>query len=1405
MSPQINIPFPIKGISDAVSYHDQTPDTTQLALNMRGRDPVTGRFRGAQRSGMSKFVADQVNASFIQDIAGLVYDINLANYAVASSPSIEWSAINDAANKTPAIAVSLSGDVYIVAGSGVLQKFNTNGDEVLKVQLPLTHDSEEAMAVAVDAQGFVYVSTQATGNGDETTLYDGRIFCYQPSLVVDDQLDLWWTYEADGRVPDIAEHLGTLFAIVNMGDYETELRALESLSSSEPAIRWDRPVANPSNKLVIDSSGDVIVSAPPNADRVDTTVGDACSTKVDPNDMWSPNELGADIRAWFRAEDVPDKTDGELVDFWLDRSNNNRNLTASASSAGLRYIENAVCGMPGLRAWGNLHGSGKPPGLRSLSGQGNPVPVNNDPHFITMVVKLRDPNQIDEFPNGFNGVIFEVGGHPKTKIGVYNGGDVLGFDTSAHFDADGTTAVDATVAQATGSTNIADSDPITNEDKFAIITWAKKPVFGLDLSLGTNGERREASFIRVNGKTHYQYTHNNSANAFRSFFGYGYYEDPPGFQYAFGDMDFCEIISIETDYQWPSDFTGCPDTADAGQLGIDYDTPVVGEESWMGETVALASSDDSEIELVEGYLAHKYGLAGVLDSSHPFAGAGNEPAKVTEDDTDPPVNETDIEVLKSLDGIVAKFGNAGGVLRWAYTGAGVGHGVAVGLDPDDDGVYTTGPVVASPANSTTARRLVDDGFEAFDSGGSANAWELTATNLQSVGVDHRIAVDKQKNVYIPIGDGTNHLVKIDAAAATEFTYTIPTVTLNGICVVPDTIETNYGDDTIEEPEFVYFGGDPGSVGSGDATLYKLRLVNASIDVGAPRGIRHIAVCDGDIRRLEPDAASPNTVVTVTNGSGALNADSRIVRSIEADGKLFFIDGEQYKYYDPVEDEVFVWKAIGSGSLPPRARLIEHWRNRVCLARYEGNASDIFMLEVGNPHGCDLSPPVTTLTQAVSLAAAQAGKVPDIVNAMIPYNDDLMIIGGDHSIWRLTGDPMAAGQLDLVSDMTGMAFGRPWCKDPSGRVYFFGSRGGVFRMSPQEGIVKISSPRLDRRLEQLNLEYFTVRMAYNNQSRGVHIWFVPIDVVPAVYGSGIVSADPSPILDDGNVTISYDANFSVLNAAAAINMNYAFDADWPGSPTAAAMTETVPTTSNIWEATVAVPDGATEIFMTFDDGIVTVTDDNDGDEWSFPIDDSTDPDPDPGNGGPFGGVGIGVDPVDSDPASHAATGQPILHYFYEIDTDAWWADQYADADFDPTAVAVVDGDAVDDRRVLVGGGDGYLRMIDEDTENDDGEAIDAYVRIGPVMPKNAMRQTRFGDFEITLAGDQGGCSASLFAGDTAEPITDSMGDVAMVAGRNSSWLKKVKGQSVFLQLRNSIVDERFAIESMACFAADAGGV
>ena len=80
--PEINIPWPEKGISEGRANDEQTPRTTRDAVNVRSVDPTNGRVRGAQRSGMSLYGRDPIAASQkVQDIFSVTYDNKNTDYA----------------------------------------------------------------------------------------------------------------------------------------------------------------------------------------------------------------------------------------------------------------------------------------------------------------------------------------------------------------------------------------------------------------------------------------------------------------------------------------------------------------------------------------------------------------------------------------------------------------------------------------------------------------------------------------------------------------------------------------------------------------------------------------------------------------------------------------------------------------------------------------------------------------------------------------------------------------------------------------------------------------------------------------------------------------------------------------------------------------------------------------------------------------------------------------------------------------------------------------------------------------------------------------------------------------------------------------------------------------------------
>lgn len=371
-----------------------------------------------------------------------------------------------------------------------------------------------------------------------------------------------------------------------------------------------------------------------------------------------------------------------------------------------------------------------------------------------------------------------------------------------------------------------------------------------------------------------------------------------------------------------------------------------------------------------------------------------------------------------------------------------------------------------------------------------------------------------------------------------------------------------------------------------------------------RTITPIAVAGGTVKTFTASAVS-----AVTNGTTALSTTAPVIFSTSLFGNIYFADGTNEKYYDPATNTMTAWTA-SAGTLPVdstnRPRLIETWRGRLVVAGIKTDPHNWFMSAVGDADDWNYSPTVEVETQAVAGNNSSAGKVGDVVTGMIPYSDDVLIFGADHSMWQMTGDPMAGGRLDLISDVTGMAWGRAWCKGPDGSVFFFGSRGGVYRMAPGQTPERISKA-IEEELTDVDQNRFLIRMAWNDREIGVHVF-----VTPLLAGTG-------------------------------------------------------------------------------------------------------------------------------------------FHYFFDARNGSWWRDRFAEPNHNPVSVCVYDGDESDDRAILLGGGDGYIRKWTLSALSDDGTAIESYVYLGPIQEKDGTIPFVLSEVQAVLADGSATVDMQVFAGDSAENV------------------------------------------------------
>jgi hypothetical protein len=174
-----------------------------------------------------------------------------------------------------------------------------------------------------------------------------------------------------------------------------------------------------------------------------------------------------------------------------------------------------------------------------------------------------------------------------------------------------------------------------------------------------------------------------------------------------------------------------------------------------------------------------------------------------------------------------------------------------------------------------------------------------------------------------------------------------------------------------------------------------------------------------------------------------------------------------------------------------ARIIERWHGRIVLSGVTGDPNNWFMSAVDDPYDFNYFPDAISPTMAVAGNNSDAGLMGDVITALIPYTNDVLLMGGEHTIYRMSGDPADGGRIDLVSDITGIAFGRAWCKSPEGTIYFMGSRGGIYRIDPQGGLPqRLTAQTIDERLADVNMDTNSFRLVWDDRHICVRIFITP---------------------------------------------------------------------------------------------------------------------------------------------------------------------------------------------------------------------------------------------------------------------------------------------------------------------------
>jgi hypothetical protein len=239
------------------------------------------------------------------------------------------------------------------------------------------------------------------------------------------------------------------------------------------------------------------------------------------------------------------------------------------------------------------------------------------------------------------------------------------------------------------------------------------------------------------------------------------------------------------------------------------------------------------------------------------------------------------------------------------------------------------------------------------------------------------------------------------------------------------------------------------------------------------------------------------VATIFNTTG-------IVRGQTAFGKVYLTDGvaSHYSVYDPGSRTVLAWTPsagllpVGTADPSLGCTIMALYRGRIALSGLTEDPQNWFMSKAGDPLDWDYGA-TPTAVMAVAGNNSVAGLVGDRITCLAPANDDLMVIGGDHTVWMMRGDPADGGRIDNISHTTGIAGPDAFAFDPQAVMYFFGN-GILWRLVSTGELTPISRGRLDKTFGAIDLTANAMRLLWDKVRHGLHIFVTPIISGPSTH-------------------------------------------------------------------------------------------------------------------------------------------------------------------------------------------------------------------------------------------------------------------------------------------------------------------
>lgn len=277
-------------------------------------------------------------------------------------------------------------------------------------------------------------------------------------------------------------------------------------------------------------------------------------------------------------------------------------------------------------------------------------------------------------------------------------------------------------------------------------------------------------------------------------------------------------------------------------------------------------------------------------------------------------------------------------------------------------------------------------------------------------------------------------------------------------------------------------------GSGNATFDNF-FIYTGVGLSSYRQVNLIAVAGGSVY-----IGDANTQGALATGGAGAKANTGLDSLASLFGKAYIADGvTNLKVLDLTTKIVSDFTASAgteTAATLGQYQLAAVYRGRLVLAADRLNPQNFVLSRVGVP--TDFNYAATDVATAFAGNASKAGQIGEPIVSLMPFNDDIMLIGGDHNLWAMRGDPADGGSIDLVSDAIGILGKDAWTKSPDGTIFFVGT-GGLFKMSPDGGVPEnISSGLWNEYFRSINRSTNYVQCAWDRDRHLMYVYVVPVN-------------------------------------------------------------------------------------------------------------------------------------------------------------------------------------------------------------------------------------------------------------------------------------------------------------------------